>query len=389
MQNTKTYIEYFNYYLKEFCNEIIHTFPKYKSNVLDNYRQLLENKDNKNDLYVKVYVNAVNDYYEKIFSMDEKLFNSESALVFLIGVDFRDIWSSDENNDTTKLSIWKYLQLLTLLCRNIMPEHEELMEILNNIGSDNIKAPSKMIRLLDEEDDVKNDDNSTFDLFNSVNQFVKLVNGKKSNSSIINSLKSVIIMVLKQINMPEMVEKVENFDISNILEMVGLTEEELTMEKIQTLLSDPHNIVDIVDKVLAALENSESDNNMILTFLRMIKQMIQTMNTMGTANSESGDDTNSENSNQASGNEFQDLLMNSMQNLMNDGNFAQMAQQMAESMNDSSNPLGMFGNLFNNPNIQNMAKNLAQKNPNLARQATGSSEVKDRLRAKLNKRNNK
>ena len=48
----KTYLDYFNYYLKQFLNEIISYFPYTKSMILENYRAILEGTDDKNDLYV-------------------------------------------------------------------------------------------------------------------------------------------------------------------------------------------------------------------------------------------------------------------------------------------------------------------------------------------------
>jgi len=40
-----TYTDYFNYYLKEFLNEIINNFPETKPNVLSNYREILEGRN--------------------------------------------------------------------------------------------------------------------------------------------------------------------------------------------------------------------------------------------------------------------------------------------------------------------------------------------------------
>jgi hypothetical protein len=38
----KTYLDYFNYYLKQFLNEIISYFPYTKAMILENYRAILE-----------------------------------------------------------------------------------------------------------------------------------------------------------------------------------------------------------------------------------------------------------------------------------------------------------------------------------------------------------
>ena len=36
-----TYLDYFNYYLKEYINELINTFPQTQQPLLANYRSLL------------------------------------------------------------------------------------------------------------------------------------------------------------------------------------------------------------------------------------------------------------------------------------------------------------------------------------------------------------
>ena len=52
-----TNLEYFNYYLKEFCNELIANFPDVEKAIVANYRELLEAKQTKNDLYLIENVN--------------------------------------------------------------------------------------------------------------------------------------------------------------------------------------------------------------------------------------------------------------------------------------------------------------------------------------------
>ena len=75
-----TYNDYFNYYLKEFLNELINNFPEVKPNVLANYRNLLEGKDNKNDVYVKYFMTKINNHLISIAKKDDTLFNKENLL---------------------------------------------------------------------------------------------------------------------------------------------------------------------------------------------------------------------------------------------------------------------------------------------------------------------
>jgi hypothetical protein len=157
-----TNLEYFNYYLKEFCNELIANFPDVEKSIVANYRELLEAKQTKNDLYVKYFVSKVNDHMEDICNRNTELFvparwfNEETkvqgGLYLLEGVDFVALWNSSHNNETTQQAIWKYLQLLVLLGRKVVPNRDEVLDILNGVGGQ-VYAPAKVEKTLKGEDD--------------------------------------------------------------------------------------------------------------------------------------------------------------------------------------------------------------------------------------------
>jgi hypothetical protein len=128
----KTHLDYFNYYLVQFQNDLISYFPFVKASLVQNYRQLLEGNDKKNDIYAKYFVAKVNHHLKKISQKDESLFSSDNALLLLEGVDFNPIWKEAHNSN--KQSIWKYLQLLTLLGRKVVPNKQEIMTMLNTVG---------------------------------------------------------------------------------------------------------------------------------------------------------------------------------------------------------------------------------------------------------------
>ena len=159
-----TNLDYFNYYLKEFCNEVISNFPDFEKSVVSNYRDLLEGKANKNDLYVKYFVSKVNEHMDAICSNDENLFDKSnyvdsetgnvSGLYLLEGVDFLSLWSSEHNNDENKTAVWKYLKLLTVIGRKIVPNNKEIIDLLENVGGQ-VEAPAKVEKTLyGEEDDL-------------------------------------------------------------------------------------------------------------------------------------------------------------------------------------------------------------------------------------------
>ena len=148
---SKTYLDYFNHTLNQFLNELISYFPFTKEGILNNYRGLLEGKDRKSDLYVKYYMSKVNDKLKEIATRDPHLFEKEH-LYLIEGVDFNTVWNSSESNNNNKNAIWKYLQLLALLGRNIIPNEEYIVEMLNKVGG-TIQTPDKLDKTLNKNDD--------------------------------------------------------------------------------------------------------------------------------------------------------------------------------------------------------------------------------------------
>lgn len=169
-----TYLDYFNYYLKEFCNQITANFPDFERGLVENYRPLLESKQCKNDLYVKCFISKVNNYMDKICAKDQTLFEPAgyvdketgvvAGLFLLEGVDFLKLWSSSFNTIETQASIWKYLQLLTIIGRKIVPNKAEVLEMLNSVGSQ-VHAPSKVEKTLLGADEDLDDAGNKPDMF--------------------------------------------------------------------------------------------------------------------------------------------------------------------------------------------------------------------------------
>lgn len=145
----RTYLDYFNFYLKQFLNEIISYFPYTKREILLNYRQLLEEKDNKNDLYVKYYMTKVNDHLGKISKKDPTLFENQ-VLYFVEGVNFHDLYNSSDSTDNNKQAIWKYLQLLVLLGRRCLPNKSDIVKMLEMVGGV-IEEPREMDKTLEKK----------------------------------------------------------------------------------------------------------------------------------------------------------------------------------------------------------------------------------------------
>ena len=146
-----TYLEYFNYYLKECLNELINTFPETQQPLLANYRPLLEGRDDKNDLYAKCFYTKINNFLAPIAKRDVTLFETPGK-IFIEGVDLHFIWNNSNANDSNRTAIWKYLQILMILGRKIIPNHKEIVELLQKVSNGDIMIPAKVEKTLTTEE---------------------------------------------------------------------------------------------------------------------------------------------------------------------------------------------------------------------------------------------
>jgi len=146
-----TYLDYFNYYLKEYLNELINTFPETQQPILANYRSLLEGRDDKNDLYVKCFYTKINNFLTPIAKRDVTLFETQGK-VFIEGIDLYNIWNNSIANEQTHIAIWKYLQILMILGRKIIPNHKEIVDMLQKVSDGQVNIPAKVEKTLSTEE---------------------------------------------------------------------------------------------------------------------------------------------------------------------------------------------------------------------------------------------
>ena len=146
-----TYLDYFNYYLKEYLSELVNTFPETRDPILANYRPLLEGTNDKNDIYAKCYYTKINNYLAQIAKKDETLFETPGK-IFVEGVDFYAIWNHSDATTENRTAIWKYLQILMILGRKIMPNHKEIVDILTKVSNGDVHIPAKVEQTLASKD---------------------------------------------------------------------------------------------------------------------------------------------------------------------------------------------------------------------------------------------
>ena len=181
-----TYLDYFNYYLKEYLSELVNTFPETRDAILANYRSLLEGKDDKNDIYAKCYYTKINNFLTQIAKKDITLFET-SGKIFIEGVDLYSIWNSSSATEDNRTAIWKYLQILMILGRKIIPNHKEIVDMLNKVSNGDINVPAKVEKTLNSDSKDESDETpSVFglgDIASSLGGLSSLMNGLNKGGS--------------------------------------------------------------------------------------------------------------------------------------------------------------------------------------------------------------
>lgn len=393
----KTYLDFFNYYLQQFLNELISYYPNTKRNILDNYRGLLEGKDMKNDNYVKYFMTKTSDCIVEIAKKDTSLFKRE--VLFLIeGVNFNIIWNSPDINETNKQAIWKYLQLLLLLGKKIIPNKSEIVDMLKRVGG-TIDTPSKTdLKQAETEEDEK-DDNATsglssiLDMAGSLGSIGNLVGGLMGGSG--GSGLANFGNLAQTLS-----ESFKNIDLEGITKQFAQSMNTASTETTEdaTDTTEASETTDTTEDATEATETTNTTNTSNLfnsgLFSDLAKDVASTFEMPQPSSTEEKPDISSTLKQFLSGDnpakmmnlisKYGSRLQKDLENgKINPASLLQQATQMMGSGNSSSGGSGM-------PNLQQMAEMLgADKNAqNRVKNATRAQSTRDRLKQKLENRNN-
>ena len=137
-------------------------------------------------MYAKCYYTKINNFLSQISKKDTTLFETPGK-IFLEGVDLYDIWNSSSATDINRTAIWKYLQILMILGRRIMPNHKEIVDILNKVSNGDINVPAKVEKTLNSDSkDETEETPSVFglgDIASSLGGLSSLMNGLNKGGS--------------------------------------------------------------------------------------------------------------------------------------------------------------------------------------------------------------
>ena len=132
----------FNRVIKDFIQDIVHTYPELESSLQDDVRriyaqELLPMTPELQGSYVIVYEHVLHILPTKFFDiLYEKVELFESPCLFLPGIDFKTLWN-ENITEKTKNSIWKYLKLVLLM---IIGNGKQDSAMFDNINMEDLKS---------------------------------------------------------------------------------------------------------------------------------------------------------------------------------------------------------------------------------------------------------
>jgi len=170
--------EEFEKIISECIVALVEVCPEYNNNINEDLKSIIEGTSTESNIK-SLYDYCCNIYPINIFNImgkSEDLFeNDENDTNFLPGIDFKNIWKDDGISDTTKETIWKYLQLI-------------LFTIVGNISDmDSFGESAKLFEMIDE-DELKDKLQDTFE--NMEKMFSEEEAAEKNESSDSNNADS-------------------------------------------------------------------------------------------------------------------------------------------------------------------------------------------------------
>lgn len=154
--------------LKEFIDDLTLTFPEFKDK-LEEYKELNVTQFSK--LCGTVYAE---NFFDILYKKDE-IFSKDDTC-YLPGIKFSDVWKMDIS-ETTRNSIWKYLQLIMFSIISKSDDNSSFMENIENFDNLNMDELSSQI-----EETINNMSGENLPQADKVNDAMKgILGGKLGN----------------------------------------------------------------------------------------------------------------------------------------------------------------------------------------------------------------
>ena len=100
--------------MKDFIADMMHTFPEYNNSLDDGMKDILLDKndtENVNQLFIYCQKLYPERFFDFLYQNEEIFMDLSKNTMFLPNIEFKDVWKQNIT-DSTRLIIWKYLQLI-------------------------------------------------------------------------------------------------------------------------------------------------------------------------------------------------------------------------------------------------------------------------------------
>lgn len=98
----------------DLINDILFTFPEFKEGLNLDLHNIKETRDDESVENVYEHIRKVfpERFFDILYKNEDMFSKDDINTEFLPGIDFKKIWLTDDVSDSTKETIWKYLQLI-------------------------------------------------------------------------------------------------------------------------------------------------------------------------------------------------------------------------------------------------------------------------------------
>ena len=142
--NTEVIPKEFRQIARDFLRDFFTTFPEYRNNVDQFVLAVAETESAPlDDLFAHVKSVFPQRFFDILYKNDDMFADKEKNTEFLPGIDFAEIWKMDDVSDSTRETLWKYLQLIMFSVLETIQSQEsfgDTAKLFEAINEDELKS---------------------------------------------------------------------------------------------------------------------------------------------------------------------------------------------------------------------------------------------------------
>lgn len=129
---------------RDFLGDFFNSFPEYRDNV-DHFVLAVAETESAplDDLFAHVKSVFPQRFFDILYKNNDMFTDDEKNTEFIPGIDFAEIWKMDDVSETTKETLWKYLQLIMFSVLETIQSQEsfgDTAKLFEAINEDELKS---------------------------------------------------------------------------------------------------------------------------------------------------------------------------------------------------------------------------------------------------------